>query len=90
MNEYHLQDYPYSNPLLASVYSLPEAVAIWKKTRNTVILKIARGELEARKVGSGGSIIITRQSLVKLWGEPDYDPVQENLIESSSNGRDWR
>lgn len=60
----------YREPLLGSVVTRSEAEALWGRATTTIDMQIARGNLEARKAVTGGTVLITVKSLVALWGLP--------------------
>lgn len=63
----------YTDITLNAVYTLSEAVLVWGKARKTIETQIYKGRLQARKATTGGTILITRASLVRLWGEPETE-----------------
>jgi hypothetical protein len=67
----------YDDPLLSSVYNFSEIVTVFQKTRKQVLWAMTSGKLKFRKAIGSGNYFITRNSAVKLWGEPLFDHVQE-------------
>lgn len=71
----------YSNPLLGTVLGLTEIIMMWGKSRRSIEIAMWKGELDHRKMISGGTILITRESVIKLWGQPTFDYTDSLLID---------
>lgn len=71
----------YDDPLLSSVYNFSEILTVFQKTRKQVLWAMSSGRLKYRKAIGSGNYFITRNSAVKLWGEPLFDHVQEVYLE---------
>lgn len=69
MNEQ--QFYHYVNQI-TQVVPLPEAARCWDKNRKTVEMAIARKRVIGLQCGT--TWLLSRASLVSLWGEPTYEP----------------
>lgn len=67
----------YDDPLLSSVYNFTEICVVFQKTRKQVLWAMSSGKLKFRKAIGSGNYFVTRNSAVKLWGEPLFDHVQE-------------
>lgn len=65
--------YHYVNPALGEVVTLPEAVLLWGRNKDTVIRACERCMLERRTSLTGGTTLITVASLIKLYGTPRAD-----------------
>lgn len=60
----------FSYKALGEVVTKSEAAHLWGKAESTIEMQIAKGRLQARTTLTGGAVLITVQSLKKLWGEP--------------------
>lgn len=58
---------------LDAVLTKPEVCAMWNVDRKTVQLHIDRGTLEGRQSGVNGVWLVTRASVVRLWGNPQKE-----------------
>ena len=74
-------EHRFTNPILAETITMPEALAMWDLSRRTVEMRIWKGELETRKAVTGGTILIARASMVKLYGNEKY-PFVRGLLEA--------
>lgn len=70
----------YTDPALGAVLTVPEVMAMWGISRRTVEMAFWKGKLSARKTVSGGAILVTRASAVKLWGNPRFDLTDDALL----------
>jgi hypothetical protein len=55
--------------VLYSVLTVREIVEGWHKDQKNVMMAIYQGRLAARQVENGKTWLISRASVVKLWGE---------------------
>jgi hypothetical protein len=66
-------DCRYTSLLLGEVTTVNEAALLFGKGKSTVYIAVERGKLEYRRGLTGGALLITMRSLIKLWGEPKFD-----------------
>lgn len=86
MNKHQVVDkfgveHRFTNPILADVVTMTEALAMWDLSRRTLEMRIWKGELETRKAVTGGTILVARSSMVKLYGNEKY-PFVAGLLEA--------
>lgn len=55
--------------VLYSVLTVKEISEGWKKNQKNIMMAIYQGRLAARQVENGRTWIVSRASVVKLWGE---------------------
>ncbi len=55
--------------VLDSVLTVKEVVEGWGKDTKNVMLAVYKGRLAARQPQNGSTWLISRASVVKLWGE---------------------
>ena len=67
----------YREPLLGSIVTRSECEALWGRATTTIDMQIAKGNLDARKSVTGGTVLISVKSIVALWGLPDDYAVWE-------------
>lgn len=60
----------YHDPKLAQVITVAEACFLWHKSRSTLEHHLLRYKLDGRKALTGGSWLVTYESMEKLYGPP--------------------
>lgn len=70
---------------LADTVTIQEAALIWKRTEAAIRYHIKRGNVKFRKALSGGTYLITRQSLVERFGAPS-DDILMNIWNAATGG----
>lgn len=70
----------YNDMTLGGVVTRQEAAHLWGKSLSGIDSACLRGKLHFRKALSGGTILITVQSLVDLWGIPDEYTLWECFV----------
>lgn len=55
--------------VLDSVLTVKEVAEGWKKDKKNVMMAIYQERLAARQVANGATWLVSRASVVKLWGE---------------------
>ena len=68
--------YHYKADVLGSVVTGTEVTEIWGISRASLDRAWERGEVEARKVVTGGSVLFTVRSINLKYGEPKSDYVK--------------
>jgi hypothetical protein len=68
--------YHYKAGILGSVVTGSEITEIWNVSRATLDRAWERGEVEARKAVTGGTVLFTVRSIVAKFGEPKKDYVK--------------
>lgn len=70
----------FTDPALLEVLTVGEVAYGWHKQRKTIMDRIYRGSIEARMSPIGRVWLISRASVIALWGAPlqDKDLVLEN------------
>lgn len=65
----------YRSRVLGSVTTLQEASKLWGKSTTTLRYHIKRGSLDARRtcVSNRGTVLISVESLIELYGDPKFD-----------------
>jgi hypothetical protein len=71
----------FDDPTLCAVVTISEACAMWDKSRRYLQVLLDRGQINGRKSTTGGSILISRASLVRKLGEPVFDDVSECFLD---------
>lgn len=68
---------------LLGIVTLSEACFMWGKTRKTVYLRLLKGDLVGRRAFTGGDYLLLVDSLIDLWGDPQFDTIGEYFVEKS-------
>lgn len=56
--------------ILDAVLTVREVKEYWRKDQKTVMMAIYQDRLAARQANPGATWLITRASVVRLWGQP--------------------
>lgn len=62
---------------LSAVVTVAEVVKYWKKTNKSVMMQIYKERLIARQAGTGGTWLISKSSVIALWGNPVFEDETE-------------
>lgn len=65
---------------LGEVLTLSEIEYMWGKTRKAIEMRCLKGDFHYRKSVTGGTILVWRASVEKIWGRPAVDFVRNNYM----------
>lgn len=65
---------------VALVVTIPEIEKIWKVSRKSIEMQVAKGRLVTRQTLGGKIILVSTDSVVELWGKPDADNALKVLL----------
>lgn len=71
LNDKHDVDMIFDSKELSEILCLQEACVLWGKSPRQVHYAIDRDQIVARKAITGGTWLITYDSLVEHWGQPE-------------------
>lgn len=69
----------YVDPMLGTVLTLPEVMLMWGRSRRAVEMAFWLSKVSGRKTITGGTILLTRASVTRHWGQPKFDLTDQAL-----------